>query len=322
LFVLLPLMSVGIIYFVVPHTYRSSGTLWALHSFEIIDLTATNSNSLTTPADSQSSALSELLQTRAFALNVAHEANLASTLDQSVQADSERRDDALFQEISQHVLAQSQGNNLIVIAYANRNPLLAQQVVAAVIRNYSLQIQDLFLVQAQNLLSSYQTQLANAKKDVQAAAVAEANYLAANPNLTNPNLNGNNLQNDPKYSQLHAQTQQAELAEQDIQTHLDDIKQEITAQGVTPESFFTVVDNPVATSLPESRSRDFIIAGGIGLFVAIIACALYIVILVRRDRAIYTARDLQNVTTYPVIMLVPRLTSRTVPLLIKEFDIA
>jgi hypothetical protein len=321
LFVLLPLISVGVVYFAIPHTYKSTAALWALHPFENIGLTVTNSNALTTPAASQANALSELLQTRAYALSVANEANLASTLDQSVQSDSQRRDDAMFQEISQQVSVQTQGDNLFVIAYANRNPLVAQRVVAAVIRNYSEKIQDFFLIQAQNLLSSYQTQLAKANKDVKAAATAEAKYLAANPDLTNPNLNGNNLQNDPQYAVLHAQTQQAELTEQDIQTHLDDIEQEIAAQGVTPDRFFKVVDNPVATGLPESRSRDFIIAGGIGLFVAIMACALYIVILVRRDHAVYTARDLQKVTTYPVIMLVPRLTSRTVPLLIKEFDI-
>ena len=321
LFVLLPLMSVGFVYFAVPHTYKSTAALWALHSFEIIGLTETNNNSLTTPAESQANALAELLQTRAFALSVAREANLASTLDQSVQSDSQRRDDAVFQEISQHVAVQAQGNNLFNIAYANRNQQVARQVVAAVIRNYSEQIQSLFIVQTQNLLNSYQAQLAQAKKDAQTAAVAEANYIAAHPDLTNPTLPGNNLQNDPHYALLHAQTQQTLLTEQDIQTHLDNIKQDIAAQGATPDSFFKVVDNPVATSLPESRSRDFIIAGGIGLFVAIMACALYIVILVRRDRAVYTARDLQKVTTYPSVMLVPRLSSRTVPLLIKEFDI-
>jgi hypothetical protein len=157
----------------------------------------------------------------------------------------------------------------------------------------------------------------SAKQAVKVAVVAESNYLAANQAQA-----GNNLLTDPHYSVLHAQTQQAELTEQDVQTHLDNINQQIVAQGYTPDSYFKVVDTPVVTDLPESRSRDYIIAGGIGLAVAIIACALYIVILVRRDRAVYTARDLQKVTTYPVIMLVPRLTSRTIPLLIKEFDLA
>jgi hypothetical protein len=330
LFMLPLLMGVGIVYFEVPHTYKSTATLWAMHGFEIIGLTATNSNPLPIPAESQANALSELLQTRAFALRVAQEANLASTLAQSVQSDSQRRDDAMFLEISQHVSVQAQGNNLFGIAYANRNPQVAQQVVAAVIRNYSEKIPELFLVQVQNLLSSYQEQLATARQNEQAAVAAEFKYLKANPDLTNPNnLNGNNLQNDPNYAHLHDLTQQAAITEQDIQKRLGDIEQEIraqgvtiTAQGVTLDSFFKVVDNPVAASLPESRSRDLIMAGGIGLLVAIIACALYIVILVRRDRAVYTARDLQKVTNYPVIMLVPRLTSRTVPLLIKEIDIA
>src|SRR6266852_3908408 len=151
LFMLPPLMCVGVVYFAVPHTYKSTASLWALHGFEIIGLTVTNSNPPPIPADSQANALSELLQTRVFALRVAREANLASTLDQSVQSDSQRRDNAMFQDISQHVTVQAQGNNLFLIAYANRNPQVAQHVVAAIIRNYSEQIQELFLVQAQSL---------------------------------------------------------------------------------------------------------------------------------------------------------------------------
>src|SRR5215472_8004834 len=315
LFVLVPLISIGIVYFVVPHIYKSTATLWALQPFESIGLATTASNVPVTPAQTQADALSDLLQTRAFALAVADETNLAATLDQSVRSDPLRRNDAIVQEISQHVQVQAQVTNLLVISYANRNPQLAQQVVAGVIHNYSVQIQNLFLVQAQGLLSNYQTQLAQAKQDAQAAAVAESKYLLAHPNLT-----GNNLLSDAQYALLHAQTQQAQTKEQDIQTHLDNIEQEIAAQGITPDRFFKVVDSPLVPNLPEPRSRDFIIAAGIGLCIAIIACALYIVILVRRDHAVYTRADLQKVTTYPVIMQVPRLTSRTVPLLIKEID--
>src|SRR5262249_54483838 len=157
-------------------------------------------------------ALSELLQTRAFALAVADEANLAATLDQSVQSDTQRRNDAMVQEISQHVQVQAQGSNLLEISYANRNPQVAQRVVAAVIRNYSGQIQNLLLVQAQCLLSNYQTQLAHAKQDAQAAAVAQSKYLLAHPQLT-----GNSLLSDAQYALLQAQTQQAQTKEQDIQ---------------------------------------------------------------------------------------------------------
>jgi hypothetical protein len=313
LFVLVPLISIGVVYFVVPHVYKSTATLWALQPFESIGLTTTASNVPVTPAQTQADALSELLQTRFFALAVVDETNLASTLDQSVQSDPQRRNDAMVQEISQHVQVQAQGTSLFVISYANRNPQVAQQVVAAVIRNYSRQIQNLFLVQSQELLSNYQTQLAQAKNDAQAAAVAESKYLLAHPDLT-----GNSLLSDPQYALLHAQTQQAQIKEQDIQTHLDNIEQEIAAQGITPDSLFKVVDNPVVPSLPESRSRDFIIAGGIGLCVAIIAFALHIVILVRRDHAIYAAPDLQKVMAYPVIMQVPRLTSKTVRVLVER----
>ncbi len=315
LFVLLPLISIAIVYFVVPHTYQTTATLWALRRYEIISATGINTNSdvLTTPAQTQATALSELLQTRTFVLAVARGTDLASTLNPGVRANAQLRDIALFQELSVHVQVQTQGDNLFVITYANHNPQVAQQVVAAVIHNYGLEIQYISAVGSQTLLSGYQTQLAKAEKDVQTAVAAQSQYIQAHPNLT-----GNDLITDPRYTLLQAQTQQAQLTVQNIQNQIATIGQEISAQGTSPASLFKVLDAPAVASLPESRSRDYFIAGGIGLCSAIIACALYIVILVRRDHAIYAAPDLQRVMAYPVIMQVPRLASKTVLVLLER----
>lgn len=315
LFVLLPLISIAIVYFVIPHMYQTTATLWALRRYEIISATSINTNSyaLATPAQTQATALSELLQTRTFVLAVAHGTDLASTLNPGVRANAQLRDNALFQELSLHVQVQTQGDNLLVITYANHNPQVAQQVVAAVIHNYGLEIQNISAVGGQTLLSGYQTQLAQAEHDVQTAVAAQSQYIQAHPKLT-----GNDLITDPRYTLLQAQTQQAQLTVQNIQNQIATIGQEISAQGTSPASLFTVLDAPAVASLPESRSRDYFIAGGIGLCSAIIACALYIVILVRRDRAVYIASDLQKAMNYPVIMQIPRLTSKTVRVLVES----
>jgi len=315
LFVLLPLISIAIVYFVVPHMYQTTATLWALRRYEIISATSinTNSNVLTTPAQTQATALSELLQTRTFVLAVARGTDLASTLNPGVRANAQLRDIALFQELSVHVQVQTQGDNLFVITYANHNPQVAQQVVAAVIHNYGLEIQYISAVGSQTLLSGYQTQLAKAEKDVQTAVAAQSQYIQAHPNLT-----GNDLITDPRYTLLQAQTQQAQLTVQNAQNLIATIEQEISAQGTSPASLFKVLDTPVVASQPESRSRDYLVGGGIGLCGAIVACALYIVILVRRDHAIYAAPDLQRVMAYPVIMQVPRLASKTVLVLLER----
>src|SRR2546421_7366584 len=149
----------------VPRTYQSTASLWALHRYQVIGVTGPESDLLSTPAQTQATALSELLQSRVFALSVAHATSLSSTLDASVQKDPQLRDDALFNEISQHVQVGAQGYNLFTITYVNHNPEVAQQVVQAVIQNFGLQSQGFSVVEGQLLLESYQTELVKAKQD-------------------------------------------------------------------------------------------------------------------------------------------------------------
>ena len=315
LIILLPIVSVGLAYLIIPRSYTSTTSLWSLRRYEVIGATGPESDLLSTPAQTQATALSELLQTRAFALPVAKVTQLASTLhlDSSTQSDPQSLDDALFNEISKNVQVQAQGYNLFVITYTNINPNVAQQIVQAVVKNYALQSQGFTVVEAQNLLQSYQTQLSQAQQAAQTAATTESNYLLAHPGLKSATLI-----NDPQYSLLHAQTQQAQVALQNIQNEIASLNQEVSAEGNSSDDLFKVIDTANSPTKPVSRSREFIIAGGIGLVIALLACAFYIVILVRRDRAIYAVTDLQKITTYPVIMQLPRLTTPTMVLRITK----
>ena len=314
LIILLPLVSLAVAYFAVPRTYGTTASLWALRRYEIIGATGPESDLYATPAETQATALTELLQTRAFALPVAKATQLASTLksDPNVPEDPQLLDEALFNEISHNVLVVPQGYNLFVVSYINRNPRVAQQVVQAVIANYAAQSQGLTITEAQQLLANYQPQLVKAKNDAAAAAAAETQYL-----LAHPDLKREVVITDPQYALLHAETLQAQDTLQGIQTHIASINDQLTAQGTSSDSLFRVVDAPVVASRSASRIKQFLIAGGIGLGVAIIACAVCIVILVRRDRAVYSPLDLQKVTTLPVIMQLPHLGSSIVPLLVQ-----
>ena len=71
LLVLFPTIGVAIAYFLVPRTYQATASLWALHRYEIIGTTGPESDLTSTPAQTQATALSELLQTRSFALTIA-----------------------------------------------------------------------------------------------------------------------------------------------------------------------------------------------------------------------------------------------------------
>lgn len=295
---------------VLPRSYQSTATLWALQRYEIIGATGPDIDSTSTPAQTQATALSELLQTRSFALSVAQGTGLAATLHLDPSAENTQvRDDALFKEISTRVQVTAGGYNLLVIAYTNQDSRVAQQVVAAVIQNYAAQSQNFSASEAHNLLNSFRTQLANAKYNENAAAAAEAHYLSAHPDLAN--LTQSQLLTDPQYAALDAQRIQAQTTVQDIQTTIDTIDQEIAAQGSDINSLFKVQDAPLVPKQPIPRTGLLLIAVGTGLGIALLACILYIIILVRRDHAIYSVSELETLTPLPILMQLPRLKSTT-----------
>src|SRR5215469_3328769 len=165
LLILFPLVGIAIAY-VLPRSYQSTATLWALRrSGIVITNDSANTNLTATPADTQTTALTELLQTRTFTLAVTHGIDIASTLelDSNTLTNSQLLDNALLNEISHHVLVKPLGYDLFTVSYTNHNPKVAQQVVEAVVHNYGLQSQGFYARVAQHLLLGYQQQLADAK---------------------------------------------------------------------------------------------------------------------------------------------------------------
>ena len=308
LIVLLPVVSLALAYFIVPRTFQSTAILWALSPYEIAGTTNVGTVTPTTAAQSQAAVLSELLHTRSFALTVAHETGVAATLnlDPRVRSDPQMLDDALFDEISLNVTVDTLGSDLFEISYANRNPEMARQVVQTVVNNYSLQSIRLVVLVNQRLLANYQKQLAIAQQNANTAVAAESTYLLAHPKLTqNPNVTPSQLLTDPNYALLDQQRLQAQSTLQEIENNITNLNQAISNQGTSTDGLFKVLDAPQVAHRPVSRLKLFLISGGIGLGAALLACASYIVILVRRDRGVYTARDLQKVTALPVVMQIP-----------------
>lgn len=310
-----PVIGVATAYTLVPRSYQSVANIWALRRYEIIGATGPESNLEATPADTQSTALNELLQTREFSLTVANDAQILPTLHlgASVLANPEQRDDALVAEIAKHVLATSLGYNLFQITYANHDPYVAQKVVQAVVTNFGIESQGFSVAEGQRLLQSYQGQLPTVKATADNAAAAEAHYIASHPNL-----NANALAADPQYGQLHNQTLQAQTALNNLQTAITTVQQEIAAEGLGADSLYRVQDQPTLPYTPVSRSKQYLLGGGIGLGLALLLVALYILILIRRDNTVHTALDLTKVTGYPVLMQFPSLPPGAVPVLMKS----
>ena len=319
LIIFLPLVSVAIAYFL-PRTYQVTTSLWALRRYEVIGATGPETDPSSTPAQTQATTLTELLLTRDFALVVAKATSLASTFDANVRSDPQELDDAMFAEISKHVEVQAQGYNLFIISYTNRDPRLAKQVVAATIQTYESQSLGFATFEGENLLENYQAELVTARQEADAAAAAEAQYLAANPTLESDILH-TSLQygelEDPQYALLHTHTLQTQATVNDLETRIAGLNQDISSQKNGTNSLFKIIDPPLVPIRPLSRVKLFLEAGATGLGLALAACALYIIMALRRNSAIYTMADLERVTSYPVVMQLPSLTSASVPLLLK-----
>lgn len=311
---LVPVVIGLAIAYVLPRSYQSSASLWALRRYEIIGATGPESDLQATPASTQVAALSELLQSRDFSLAVAKATDLPSTLKLSSNV-PQLVDDALSQEIAKNVIVTVRGNNLYEITYTNKNPHVAYQVVAAVIKEFQMQGEGFSVVEGERLLQGYQSQLTQVKNTANDDARAESQYLKDHPNLTQP---GTNPLNDPQYALLDAKRLQSQATLQNLQTTIATINQEIATQSSGSDTFFKTLDNPLQPDMAVSRTKTFLVAGGAGAAIALLTCVLYILILVRRDRALYTTLELQKVTGRRILTQIPQLSLATMRLALPD----
>lgn len=268
-------------------------------------------NTPLTPAQTQVNTLDELLNTRDFSIAVSKGIPLAASLhlSSSVTANPQLLNTALFQEISRHVLVTVNGYDLFSISYTNRDPEVAQKVVEAVIQNYELYIQKLTTTEGQNLLNTYQKQLVEEKQNLDAALSAESAYIASHPSLSKDALS-----TDPGYAFLQSQAQQEESVYTDMLKNISTVQQEIASQSSGSGNLFEILDAPTI-SQPVPRTTSIIIAGAMGLVLAIFASLLYILLLARRDHVTYTVSDVVKVIDLPVVMQLPHLASATIEVL-------
>lgn len=313
LIVVLPLIGVGIA-FLLPHSYESTATVWALHRYTAVGSTGPESNLEATPAETQSNALKELLHTRVFALNVSRSTGLADELRESVGYKvnglfrSLDIDDAMVNEVADNVVVTPNGYNLLSISYTSSNPRVAERIVQNVISQFGGQSSSLALYDGQKLLDAYQGELAKAKEDYDKAVTDEATYLQQHPDKAR-----STQISDPEYARLHAKTQQAQTSYQNIQTAIDNLRQQLATLGQGSSDLFKIVDS-TSPGLPTSRMKSFLLCAGTGLGIALAAIVLYVVMTVRRDRAVYTATDIQKITSLPVMMQTPYLSAGTTAL--------
>ena len=139
------------------------------------------------------------------------------------QSDTQDLQDALYAEISTHVVVTPSSQYLFVITYANADPLVAMQVVKAVITNYGEESAVYATNEGAQLLSSYQGQLKAAQQQADSATQKASDYYQAH------NLTATSAQTDPQYQALSQQALQAQTALAAIKTSINTINQSLAS---------------------------------------------------------------------------------------------
>jgi capsular polysaccharide biosynthesis protein len=298
---LLPILVSGVVVFFLPRTYQATARLWALHRYAVVSATGIESDLQSTEAMTQATALNEFLQTRSFDLAVAKDTDLAKHVGVP-QSDTQDLQDALYAEISTHVVVTPSSQYLFTITYSNADPLVAMQVVKAVITNFSTASTAYATKEGAQLLSSYQVQLTVAQQQADSATQKVADYLQAH------NLTLATAQSDPQYQALSAQATQALTALGTVKTTINTINQQLASLET---SLYKTVDAPTLPTKPEARTKSLLLGGGVGLAIGLLGCIGYLLILVRLDQSIYSTADLPAITDYPVLIQIPRLPRRS-----------
>lgn len=282
-----------------PRVYEASATLWANQRYAIIGATGPEADLSATPASTQATAIMELLQTRSFALAVASQTDLRSTMDAATRSNADTLNDALFSEISKNVKVTPIGGYLYQITYDNQHPKIAQQVVASVVQTFGTVAMNFSTAEAEQLLASYTDQLTRAQAVATTSGQKAADYLNQHPNATTAK--------DPLYTQLYNQAQADQVAVLTIRGKIAQVNQQISTIGSNSNQLYRVIDAPSVNDRPVSRVKTVGLGAGIGVAVALLGCTIYLVMLLRQDRTVYGPAELRRSTLLPVLLELPYL---------------
>lgn len=299
---MLPVLLGLAVVLTLPRQYQASAGLWALRRYEIIGATGPEADLTSTPAQTQATSLGELLQTRSFALPVAYDTDLPKMLAAS-NPGTQNLQDALYTAISANVVATPEGYNLFEITYTSTNPAVALQVVKAIVSHYSTQSSSQSTAEGEQLLTSYQSQLAGAQQQADKATLAAAQYLQVHQ------LTLAEAQFDPEYLLLTAEATQDGGVVVTLQNDINTVRQQLAVLSTGSRGLYSVIDAPTVPGRPQSRTKSLLLGGGIGLVAGLLASIGYFLILMRMDQSLYSVAEVQISTSYPVLVQIPRVLS-------------
>lgn len=266
-------------------------------------------NGYLTPSQNQSTKLSELLRTRAFLVDVVGRTPLAPYIGN--EAGEQRLRDMLAADFSMF----PSSSHLLVLRYRAQTPLLAYQMINALVDAFKEKMATDRVDQANLATSFYQNQLDTAKADLAKATGELRRYVAANPQLTDPQ--GPDVTRvqvagiDPQLAELQRRVDGAQQDLQRASNSLDQAQLDAAAALEGQELGFQVIDPAKVPTTATRELRKRIIYPIAGFLVGLVFSGVLLVLLVATDRTVRTEADVSSLAR--VVGVLPQLRIRRAP---------
>jgi uncharacterized protein involved in exopolysaccharide biosynthesis len=263
-----------------------------------------------TPAQNESQAMGELLQSETFVLGVAVNTDLAKQEDLSTRTGRDQAFNRIKPEVT--VSATTRGVHTLSIAVTDKDPHLAQQIVTALLAAYVSNFQQNRQSLDQQAIAFYQQQLIGAQSQQAQDSAKLQDYLQAHPGTS---VLGS--QTDPTLVQLQQQVTQDQSNVSTINSELTSLRQDLAALPAGTSSFLQVEDPPQLPLQPTLQKSKLLITytGEYGLGSAAALVGVIVIGLTLLDRKVYSVQDLRQIDEeleleLPSIEALPALPAR------------
>jgi uncharacterized protein involved in exopolysaccharide biosynthesis len=243
----------------------------------------------TPPAQYETTAMTELLQSTTFAATVAAQTPLAHVFNLHTQAGRDAAAARISSEV--RIAPSAVGTHLIWVSATDTSPHIAQAIVSALLNQYAARYQADRLQLDQQAVTYYQQQLAIAQsqlaQDIQRLRLYQRQH---------PGSARSQPTTDPQLARLQNQLNQDQARANTLTNQLVTVQQDAQAVPIAASDLFRVIDPPQLPLQPTiSESKLLLTYFGGGLAAALVLVSLVVVGLTRLDRKIYATEDLRAI---------------------------
>ncbi len=284
-----------------PNQFQSTSVVWVSNPVASERPVLGANNPYLTPAQNQAQAITDLLSTRAFRVQVAIDAGIvAPTADEST-----------VRRAAAHVRASaySTGVNLVTVSAIHPSNNVAQAVVAGVINQYLARATATLESDSRVSAEYYTQQLTLAQRTLTAKSAELSEYIRANPRAADPTSPASaEIAYRTLLDQVDSQSALVALIEESLQA----IQLRAASAPQTQASMFSVQDAATlpAAPLPVSITSKYGMPLA-GMVLGLTIGATYLYVSYRTDHTIRSAEDLTTLDV-PLLGSVPQLQAAPV----------